>query len=34
MSNTFDFEAFKTHAIEQLKSGVPLSGRDGVLRLC
>ena len=31
MSNTFDFEAFKVNAIEQLKSGVPLSGRDGVL---
>lgn len=31
MSNTFDFEAFKANAIEQLKSGVPLSGKDGVL---
>ncbi len=31
MSNTFDFEAFKANAIEQLKAGVPLSGRDGVL---
>ena len=31
MSNIFDFEAFKVHAIEQLKSGVPLSGKDGVL---
>ena len=29
MSNTFDLEAFK--AIEQLKAGVPLSGKDGVL---
>ena len=31
MSNTFDFEAFKANAIEQLKAGVPLSGKDGVL---
>ncbi len=31
MSNTFDFEAFKAQAIEQLKAGVPLSGKDGVL---
>ena len=31
MSNTIDFEAFKAQAIEQLKAGVPLSGKDGVL---
>lgn len=31
MSSTFDFEAFKANAIEQLKAGVPLSGKDGVL---
>ena len=31
MSNTFDFEAFKAQAIEQLKAGVPLLGKDGVL---
>ena len=31
MSNTFDFEAFKANAIEQLKAGVSLSGKDGVL---
>ena len=31
MSNSFDFEQFKANAIEQLKSGVPLSGKDGVL---
>lgn len=31
MSKTFDFEAFKANAIEQLKAGVPLSGKDGVL---
>lgn len=31
MSNLFNFEEFKAHAIEQLKSGVPLSGKDGVL---
>lgn len=31
MSNTFDFEAFKANAIEQLKAGVPLFGKDGVL---
>ena len=24
MSNTFDFEAFKANAIEQLKAGVPI----------
>ena len=28
---SFDFEAFKAQAIEQLKAGVPLSGKDGVL---
>jgi hypothetical protein len=28
MSNTFDFEAIKVQAIEQLKAGVPLSGKD------
>ena len=31
MSNSFDFEQFKANAIEQLKVGVPLSGKDGVL---
>lgn len=31
MSSMFDFESFKTNAIEQLKAGVPLSGKDGVL---
>lgn len=31
MSNFFDFESFKQNAIEQLKAGVPLSGKDGVL---
>ena len=31
MSNSFDFEQFKANAIEQLKAGVPLSDKDGVL---
>lgn len=31
MSNSFDFEGFKAQAIEKLKVGVPLSGKDGVL---
>ena len=31
MSNSFDYEQFKANAIEQLKAGVPLSGKDGVL---
>jgi hypothetical protein len=31
MSNSFDFDQFKAQAIEQLKAGVPLSGKDGVL---
>lgn len=31
MSNSFDFEQFKANAIKQLKAGVPLSGKDGVL---
>ena len=31
MSNSFDYEEFKANAIEQLKAGVPLSGKDGVL---
>ena len=31
MSKSFDYEQFKAQAIEQLKAGVPLSGRDGVL---
>ena len=31
MSNSFNFEQFKAQAIEQLKAGVPLSGKDGVL---
>ena len=31
MSNSFDFEQFKAHALEQLKAGIPLSGKDGVL---
>lgn len=30
MSN-FDFEQFKANATEQLKCGVPLSGRAGML---
>lgn len=29
MSNSFDFEEFKAQAIEKLKAGVPLSGKDG-----
>ena len=33
MSNSFDFDQFKTQAIEQLNAGVPLSGKDGVLAL-
>ena len=31
MDKTFDYEQFKARAIEQLKSGVPLSGKNGVL---
>lgn len=31
MSNSLDFEEFKAQAIEKLKAGVPLSGKDGVL---
>ena len=31
MSERFDYEQFKANAIEQLKAGVPLSGKDGVL---
>lgn len=31
MSNSFDFEEFKAQAIEKLKAGGPLSGKDGVL---
>lgn len=31
MINSFDFEEFKAQAIEKLKAGVPLSGKDGVL---
>lgn len=31
MGNSFDFEEFKAQAIEKLKAGVPLSGKDGVL---
>lgn len=31
MNNTFDFNAFKADAIEELKAGVSLSGQDGVL---
>lgn len=31
MGNSFDFEEFKARAIEKLKAGVPLSGKDGVL---
>ena len=31
MSERFDYEQFKAHAIEQLKAGVPLSGKDGIL---
>ena len=31
MSNSFDFEEFKAQTIEQLKAGVPLSGKNGVL---
>ena len=31
MSERFDYDQFKAKAIEQLKSGVPLSGKDGIL---
>lgn len=31
MSNSFDFEEIKAQAIEKLKAGVSLSGKDGVL---
>ena len=31
MSNSLGFEEFKAKAIEKLKAGVPLSGKDGVL---
>lgn len=31
MDKTFDYEQFKARAIEQLKSSVPLSGKNGVL---
>ena len=31
MRERFDYEQFKANAIEQLKAGVPLSGKDGVL---
>lgn len=31
MSNLFDFEQLKVYAIEQLKAGISLSGKDGVL---
>ena len=31
MSNLFDFEEFKAQAIDKLKTGVPLSGKDRVL---
>ena len=31
MSNSFDFEGIKAQAIEKLKAGVSLSGKDGVL---
>ena len=31
MSNSFDFEEIKAQAIEKLKAGVPLSGKDGGL---
>ncbi len=31
MSTSFDFEKFKAEAIERLKSGASLSGKDGVL---
>ena len=31
MSNSFDCEQFKANAIEQMKAGAPLSGKDGVL---
>ena len=31
MSERFDYEQFKANAIEQLKAGVPLSGKDGAL---
>lgn len=34
MSNSFDFEQFKANAMEQLKVGVPLSGKDEYWRLC
>ena len=31
MCHSFDFEEFKAQAIEKLKAGVPLFGKDGVL---
>lgn len=31
MNNSFVFERFKAQTIEQLKAGVPLSGKTGVL---
>ena len=34
MSKSFDYEEFKANAIEQLKAGVPLSGKDGVRLSC
>lgn len=30
MSNSFDFEEIKAQAIEKLKAGVSLSGKDGI----
>lgn len=31
IGNSFDFEEFKAQAIEKLKDGVPLLGKNGVL---
>ena len=33
MKEEFDFESIKNKAIEQLKAGKPLLGKDGLLRL-
>ena len=34
MSEEFDFESIKNKALEQLKSGKPLLGKDGALLRC
>ena len=33
MSEEFDFERIKNKAIEQLKAGKPLLGKDGLIQL-